>query len=44
MTEVKARYEEPLAEFVPSAICNEAEYDRAIERIDKLLKKGDHFD
>jgi HTH-type transcriptional regulator / antitoxin HigA len=43
MAEVKTRHEEPLAELVPSAICNEAEYDRAIEQIEKLLKKGDRI-
>jgi HTH-type transcriptional regulator/antitoxin HigA len=43
MPEAKVRYEESLAELVPSVICNEEEYDRAIEQIEKLLKKGDRI-
>jgi HTH-type transcriptional regulator / antitoxin HigA len=43
MAEVKTSYEEPLAELAPPAICNEPEYDRAIEQIEKLLKKGDRI-
>jgi HTH-type transcriptional regulator / antitoxin HigA len=36
----KRKYGELLAESVPTVIRNEEEYDRAIEQIEKLLKKG----
>jgi HTH-type transcriptional regulator/antitoxin HigA len=39
----KRKYGELLAESVPTVIRNEEEYDRAIEQIEKLLKKGDRI-
>jgi HTH-type transcriptional regulator/antitoxin HigA len=40
MAEANVRH---LPELVPSVIRNEEEYDRAIEQIEKLLKKGDRI-
>ncbi len=39
----KRKYGELLAESVPTVVRTEAEYDRAIEQIEKLLKKGDRI-
>jgi HTH-type transcriptional regulator/antitoxin HigA len=39
----KRKYGELLAESVPTVIRNEEEYDRAIEQIEKLLRKGDRI-
>ncbi len=39
----KQKYAKLLADSVPTVIRTEAEYDRAIEQIEKLLKKGDHI-
>jgi HTH-type transcriptional regulator / antitoxin HigA len=39
----KRKYGELLAESVPTVIRTEKEYDRAIEQIETLLKKGDRI-
>src|SRR5262245_56921707 len=39
----KRKYGELLAESIPTVIRTEEEYDRAIEQIEKLLKKGDRI-
>jgi HTH-type transcriptional regulator/antitoxin HigA len=39
----KRKYGKLLADSIPTVVRTEAEYDRAIEQIEKLLKKGDRI-
>ncbi len=39
----KQKYGKLLADSVPTVIWTEAQYDRAIAEIEKLLKRGDHI-